>query len=644
MKKKFIALLLITCVVLLFGFIPGNKQPEPYQHSPEELAYFANMRHTPLVPGEWFQTSLACRGCHGHDSLALANVDEDGNDHNLVDRWESSMMALSAKDPLWRAKVSQEITVNPPHEGPLQDKCTSCHAPAGRYNHFYRQGGYFRLTDLVNDSLGLDGVTCVGCHTIDSSVGSTFSGIIPFDTTRQIYGPFTIPFVAPMQLYVGYTPNYATHTDESRMCSSCHTLITETADLSGNLTGGEFIEQATYHEYLNSSYPANNVKCQTCHMPQLPDPQVIANGFINLQPRYPFNQHMFTGANHFMLGLIKDNKAALDVQVPDIHFDSTMDVTADNLRRNSINLNVMFDSAAADTGYFRVKIENKVGHKFPSGYPSRRAVLQFVLVEDATGDTLFRSGLFDSDGRVQNESSGFEPHHDIISTDGTPQIYEIVMGDVNHDFTSVLERAAYQLKDNRIPPLGFTSTHQVYDTVQIGADAFADPDFNKNGAIEGTGIDYVNFHIPLQNHTGSMTVYSRMFYQPVPPKWLDEMFMLSTPEISTFQGMYAAADKAPFLMKSDSINLTITGGIQLSPANEITLNPTVTASGIFKITTKSAEILKVEAFNVAGKKINCQLLSQGATEKSVKLTESAGTYYIRIVTSIGTLVRKVIII
>ena len=93
-------------------------------------------------------------------------------------------------------------------------------------------------------------------------------------------------------------PTYSTHTDQSRMCSSCHTLITETADLNGNLTGGEFIEQATYREYLNSSFPSNNIKCQTCHMPQLSDPVVIANGFIAFATKISFNQHVFAGRIH----------------------------------------------------------------------------------------------------------------------------------------------------------------------------------------------------------------------------------------------------------------------------------------------------------------------------------------------------------
>ena len=44
---------------------------------------------------------------------------------------------------------------------------------------------------------------------------------------------------------------------------------------------------------------------------------IIANGFLGLQPRYPFNQHMFVGANSFMLTMIKNNKATLGADVED---------------------------------------------------------------------------------------------------------------------------------------------------------------------------------------------------------------------------------------------------------------------------------------------------------------------------------------
>ena len=641
MRHYLIALFCLGAFILFVSSIPDD-QPRPRFHSPAELEALQQRVHSPLVPGEWYMTSASCRGCHGHDTLGLANINENGEDVNLFSHWESSMMALSAKDPLWRAKVSQEILVNPGHAAELQDKCTSCHAPMGRYNSLFRGNAHYGLTDLYADSLGLDGVSCAGCHTIDSTVGLTFSGEIPYDTTRTIYGPFTFPMTGPMQLYEGYTPTYSPHMDRSAVCSSCHTLITNTADLNGNATGGQFVEQATYHEYLNSNYPANSIKCQTCHMPQLPDPVVIANGYIALTPRYPFNQHTFAGANHFMLQLIRDNKAALDVQVEDARFDSTLAATAQLLQERSVALSVNFDSTASDTSYYQVRLENKTGHKFPSGYPSRRAVLQFIVLDNA-GDTVFASGRYDSDARVTDEDAGFESHHNVITREDQAQIYEMVMGDVNYDFTSVLERAAHLLKDNRIPPAGFTTSHYAYDTVAISADALADPDFNKDNATEGTGVDIVHFHVPLNGAVGPFRVITSLYYQSVPPKWLDEMFTLNSAEIDSFRHMFQNADKTPFLMLRDSqwVNTT-----SIRPLNKplVDLYPTV-SSGM-PVTIKAIngnKILAVDCYSASGTRIQSVRPSSKTTVLEIQLDGSNGYYFLRIRTEQGDTVRKVLL-
>lgn len=639
MKRTFLVLSLLCSLILLLALSYGNynNAQEPF-HTPAELSFFSSHRTGPLVPGEWYLPSASCRGCHGFDSLQQANVNEDGQDVNLVMRWEASMMALSAKDPLWRAKVTHEILVNPAHEGALQDKCTSCHAPTGRYNHAYRGLGDYRLTNLYNDSLGLDGVNCSGCHTIGPDVGQTFSGIIPFDTTRNIYGPFTNPMTGPMQLYEGYFPMYSPHTDEARFCSSCHTLITETIDLAGNLTGGKYVEQATYHEYLNSTFPANNITCQTCHMPRLESPVVIANGYIALQPRQPFNQHTFAGANTFMLNLMRTNKAALGINVPVTSFDTSIEATTHLLRQRSVDLTLHHDSTTSDTAYFRVQLHNKGGHKFPSGYPSRRAVLQFV-VKDQSGDTIFRSGIFDQDFRVVGETPQCEPHHNIIRQDNRTQIYELVMGDVNNNFTSVLARAANTLKDNRIPPSGFTTSHPSYDTVRISADALADADFNRSGATQGTADDFVHFHIPLNSASGTLSVETHLFYQAVPPKWLDEMFQFTNSTIDTFRTMYNAADKTPFLIASDTISI-ISSSLASRADRSIALVSPTASSGYFTIRSAQS-IRELMVFSSGGKLI---LQSQPrAKQYQLDLSDrESGVYYVRVSTSEGTVTEKIL--
>ena len=71
------------------------------------------------LPGgqnDWFTGSGLCEGCHGHDFAGYAGLDSDSVDVNVVDHWRSSMMANSAHDPFWRAKVSHEVLVNPAHQ------------------------------------------------------------------------------------------------------------------------------------------------------------------------------------------------------------------------------------------------------------------------------------------------------------------------------------------------------------------------------------------------------------------------------------------------------------------------------------------------------------------------------------------------
>jgi hypothetical protein len=643
---RFSAIAFISVIVFVMSlFASQQNNANSRYHSKKELASF-QMHTGPIGPGEYFLPSSRCGGCHGKDSLGWANVNEDLVDVNLYDRWSASMMGMSARDPFWRAKVSQEKLVNPAHGLDLEDKCTSCHAPMGHYNAHFNGASHYTIADFDNDSLGIDGVSCAGCHTIgEAGLGTTFSGEILFDTTRKIYGPFVGPMVGPMQLYTGYTPVYSPHISDSKLCASCHTLITNTADLNGNLTGGKYVEQATYHEYKNSIYSQNNTSCQNCHMARISDPIMIANGYLSLTPRTPFNQHSFAGANSFMLKLMKANKNALGLDLPDYKFDTTLIATDRMLKEKSVDLTLHFDSVANDSAYFRVKLVNKAGHKFPSGYPSRRAVLQFVI-KDSSNDTIFKSGIFHSDFSVVGEQPAFEPHHNIINQSGVSQIYEIVMGDVNGNYTSVLERGAFSLKDNRLTPTGFSTQHPSYDTVQISADALADPDFNKISGIEGSGTDEVHFHVPVAGINGSINATAKIIYQTLPPKFVQEMFSLSSAPIDDFKNMFNAADKTPVVANADSLMnlqlITYTAS-QLNQRDDIRVFPTLTVDGRVSVNAYGKiEIKQIDVFDANGKYVTGKISSQNGKSETLNLTGDEGIYLIRIKTNKKEFYKKVI--
>jgi hypothetical protein len=270
--------------------------------------------------------------------------------------------------------------------------------------------------------------------------------------------------------------------------------------------------------------------------------------------------------------------------------------------------------------------------------------LQFV-VTDAIGDTVFRSGIFNNQYRVIGESANFEPHHDLINQDNVSQIYELVPGDVGGNFTSVLERASILLKDNRIPPAGFTTTASVYDTCQISADAIADPDFNKVSTVEGSGIDWVHFAVPVTGFTGNISVRSKLYYQSVPPKWVDNMFTYSTPEISTFQSMYNSADQSPVLVGSDSlINVLVpTDIVTNTPPDNITAWPTFSLDGHVNVASGSSDLIRsIEVVSSGGKTVSVQYNNGFQGTMMVVLPATKGVYYLRVRTDKKIVTKKVV--
>jgi hypothetical protein len=341
--------------------------------------------------------------------------------------------------------------------------------------------------------------------------------------------------------------------------------------------------------------------------------------------------------------MIKNNRISLGVDVEDWKFDSTIAATNRMLRDSAVVFNLQLDSSANNTGYFTVRIKNKAGHKFPSGYPSRRAVVQLV-VTDAIGDTVFKSGTFTNDYRVVGETPSYEPHHNIISQSDVPQIYELVMGDVNNHFTSVLERSATLLKDNRIPPEGFTTLSNVYDTVLMSNDALADADFNKVNSVEGSGVDLVHYQVPLAGAIGNLTIHARIYYQSVPPKWVSEMFAYSSAEIDSFQAMFNNADQTPLLMASDSlVNMVLSVPQSQAGEGEINVYPTISTDGFVHVKSLAAAGIKhIEIYSSEGKKVNELNLTGYLTGCSIFLPPGKAVYLMKIELETKTFYRKVI--
>ena len=603
---------IVIITTLLLGFDTQASQDDQRFHNASEYAYFTTLLDSlPRGYNGLFAGSGECVQCHGYDTALVASVDPFGNDINLVDDWRATMMANSAKDPFWRAKVSHEVLLHPQFQGLIETKCTSCHAPLGHFAAFHQGADSYSIAEMAADSIALDGVSCLACHQqSELNLGDTHSGELHFDTNKVAFGPFTSPLSSPMLNASQYEPVYSPHIQDAGICAGCHTLITETVDLDGNLTGGTFVEQATYHEWLNSDYERDEISCQSCHMPTLSKGLFyIAAGF-ETPPRNRFALHELAGANVNMLKLMKDHRSELGISATEQDFDNVIEATENMLRFRTLEAELTDLERTTDTAFLALELTNLAGHKFPSGYPARRAYIHFVATT-VEGDTLFESGALNQNYELVGHNATYEPHYTTIRSEDQVQIYEQVLGDVNNQKTTVLVRAASALKDNRIPPKGFSQTHEVYDTTRISGLALQDTDFNQGLQGEGSGSDVVYFHIPTQGYFDALSITATVYYQSMPPEWMVEMFSESTPEIDRFVEMYNGAQRSPSIVGQDAITV---GGIVSSKevAPELAAKIFVTAERALRVETPVAVEMKI--YNYLGQQLQRTYLSAGSQD------------------------------
>jgi hypothetical protein len=453
---------------------------------------------------------------------------------------------------------------------------------------------------------------------------------------------------------------YGAHMVNSDVCADCHTLITNSVDLEGNLTGEEYVEQATYHEWLNSAFSGEGIEipeefenqeasCQACHMPRIEEPVIISSGYAFLEPRTPYGLHTLVGANTAMLEIFRDNVEELGLTATAEQFDSTLAHTRKMLLEQSIELDV-FENLLDDSLSFTVLLNNKAGHKFPSGYPARRVFIEAIVV--LNDDTLFHSGKMDASGSriLGSDDLGlatFEPHYDIITDDSQVLIYEQVSADINYNPTNVLEQAYISVKDNRLVPIGFSMNHSAYDTTSLAGAVLDDPNFNiiESSGEPGSGSDRVTYKMPDTDefnaiHWGNpATITVNVYYQSMPPRWVESMFDWDLQPISTFQALFEEHGSAAVLVVSSSSQLIGTNSIDDTNFSQTSfiIGPNPTSDGSTTLYYSNlADCMDFEVYNVNG-----DLCSHGTLEgregaMKIELPHTKGMYVIRISSSDGS--------
>jgi hypothetical protein len=505
----------------------------------------------PTDRNAFFLASGACAVCH--ENL----LDDSGADVSLGTAWRSTMMANSARDPYWQASLRAEVEAHPELRESIEELCTRCHMPMAHFTASVRDeatavldGGFLDPSNELH-AFAMDGVSCAVCHQIrEEGLGlpESYTGGYSIDSElpdgqRLSFGPYSIEEnqASIMQAGSGHIPTQGLHVTTSEMCATCHTLYTPYVDALGQ-PAGEFPEQVTYLEWFYSSYRRTDT-CQECHMPDASGGVRVANSSVN--PRSPFAQHTFEGANAYMLRVLERFGAELGATASPTQFaearqraetllgEATAQLTFDEVTLSGVHLSA------------EVVLENLAGHKFPSAFPSRRAWLH-LTVTDSSGQVIFESGAFGDDGAIvandnDTDPTSYEPHYRAIVNPEQVQIYETILRDSEGAVTTQLLRAAGYLKDNRLLPWGFEKSAP-YEDIAVRGEARDDQNFLEGG-------DRVLYDINLGGSAGGpYTLKAELLFQSVSYRWMENLRGVPGEEIERFLGYTGAVSNVPVVV------------------------------------------------------------------------------------------------
>ena len=267
-----------------------------------------------------------------------------------------------------------------------------------------------------------------------------------------------------------------------------------------------------------------------------------------MSPRGSFGRHTFVGANGYLERLVADDVGFAGTATPATEL-------GDHAARQDANLagaaTVEIVSAArqGDTVVVVVRVHNEAGHKFPTGYPSRRAFLHLTVT--AGGATVYESGATDAVGRLVDGRGNLvdvpgelHPHLDLVTRDDEVQIYESVPGDASGAIARDVVAATSYLKDNRLLPDGWGAGG-------TGAAITAPVGVSSDGNFGSS--DSVTYRVPAA--AGPLTVEVELLYQTLRPTDLDALAAQPTDASRRFFDLVAA--RAPLPLRVSAAAATV---------------------------------------------------------------------------------------
>ncbi|MBC8068228.1 MAG: hypothetical protein IAG13_07835, partial [Deltaproteobacteria bacterium] len=507
----------------------------------------ASAAAAPTQPGELVNPLFdpqSCELCHLFDNPGAA---EDEAPYAPMRTWQGSMMANSARDPVFWAAVAVAAD-DVPGETEL---CLRCHAPRA-----FLEGntGATSIADLTNDQL--QGVECELCHRMVEDVGQPAGNAqyeiddVLVDTNVPRRGPWDFSDGVPAPPHTWIQDPY---TGSSRLCGTCHDVTTpvERVDDDGVGLGVSFNEQRTYSEWLGSAYAipgADFSSCQDCHMPAVADMTGCTAHLNQYTHETGGRRHDLVGANRFMVGLLKQEYGSMGANLlSDELFDLTI-ARMDELLATAATLTVQAPAAVDLTQglpELAVRVTNETGHKLPSGYSEGR-IMWLEIVAEYAGATVWSSGLWDPRAGTTQQDAQLRTYEAVGEQLATGTTFHLLLND-------------HWRYDTRIPPLGLTpnlQTDPVGDRYTLQGDGTW-PNFDEHSYAFGPAEDVVDA-TPDNARDDELLVTIRLRYLVNTPEYIDFLGAQSEAGADVAALFETAGGAPPVVLAEQTVAIPIT--------------------------------------------------------------------------------------